>query len=453
MAKHDIPLSEIYGERWTYDIQPPLFYFSAWLFEPITGENIAARRLVNFLWIALAAIGFAALARRSPGSRDFLKIFAILIASNPFVWDLLAEHRSYAAQIAAVSLLFAALMTLIKDGKDYTAAHRPTLTIITFAMLVASNLHYLTSAILGIPLLNTIIFFWMRGKRRWALRLFLVCVLSYLALAVSALAQLTRVNVVYQNFWATTTVWEALRAITFVLGCAIFANVLAILSLCTSLIQTSRLRRIDLNARDVLLLTLSSIALTLVFVITLNYFKPVLMPRYLTPVAIMPIAALAFVLADRSVTRPWLNLILINALVLVGGMTFVKSVAKKSNKLASVIGQAAKACPSTQVIAIPHWVARSDKMYVMVNEPDVVALGYHVLGKQYGFRPSTGSVPTTLGKSCPSIVWSEHYFGPPPRFDTVARLAKLRLPKANLFQVQLEQSSTGFMIVYRPISQ
>ena len=42
MARHDLPLGPTYSQRWSYDVHPPLFSFTSWLFEPVTGESIVA---------------------------------------------------------------------------------------------------------------------------------------------------------------------------------------------------------------------------------------------------------------------------------------------------------------------------------------------------------------------------------------------------------------------------
>src|SRR5258708_36599132 len=44
-SRHDIPLRDVFEQRWLRDVHPPLFHAVNWLLEPITGLDITMRRL------------------------------------------------------------------------------------------------------------------------------------------------------------------------------------------------------------------------------------------------------------------------------------------------------------------------------------------------------------------------------------------------------------------------
>jgi uncharacterized membrane protein len=138
LSGHDIALPRIIRERWITDVHPPLFSAYAWTLEPLLGGSVGAMRLVNLGGLPLAALT-ALQAWRRGIDRDFLMLFAVMVAASPFFILYAAEFRSYFLQ-----LLFAACLIAQLRMAHAGRASWPTLG---FTALLLVNLHYMGSLI------------------------------------------------------------------------------------------------------------------------------------------------------------------------------------------------------------------------------------------------------------------------------------------------------------------
>ena len=141
LTRHDIPLARIIEERWMTDVHPPLYSAYAWLLQPLFGGSVPSMRLINLGGVSLAGLTGWLAARRGV-DRNFLALFAVLVAASPFFILYAAEFRSYFLQMLFGACLVVQLR-MVHEG-------RGGLPLLGLTSMLLINLHYLGLSLIHI---------------------------------------------------------------------------------------------------------------------------------------------------------------------------------------------------------------------------------------------------------------------------------------------------------------
>jgi hypothetical protein len=138
------------------DVQKPLYFLFAWVWERLVGLNEFAMRAGNVLWFVPGVmIMFCALA----GKPLLRWCFLLLLLSSPFAWYYLNEARPYAMQIGLSLVVFAALYRLGLNQKESAQERAWVITLCVGSLLLSATIMlamlwlgaYLGGAVLSTP--------------------------------------------------------------------------------------------------------------------------------------------------------------------------------------------------------------------------------------------------------------------------------------------------------------
>ena len=211
-SQHDIGLAELVRARWVADYNPPLFSFWHWLFTPLVGSVPLPHRLMNVLAVAWAAYFLVGAARRYPASANVLMVHALLVLSLPAVVPYFAELRSYFSQIWIFHVLLGTLIVANDRASDLDWQQDRWLAVmLSLSVLMALNIHYVSTTLAG-PLIGAaVVLFWWRGQRRLALTLVAASALAAVPLFSFYFMHRDYLSDEMQTFWIRGGVVEGLQ--------------------------------------------------------------------------------------------------------------------------------------------------------------------------------------------------------------------------------------------------
>ncbi len=397
-AGHDIALARVIAERWLTDLHPPLFSAYAWLLQPLFGGSVQEMRLIN-----LGALFYAWLVWRDAAQRgidrDFLAIFAVLVASTPFFILYAAEFRSYFLQLVFGACLVVQLRMLDegRGGLGWLAA----------SGFLLINLHYLGSLVGLILIAAAALRLSIAARGREALLLLLIIATALLPLALSLVAMLARVEPVAVN---DISVLQGARAIAIVVGVASLPNIAALAGL-------FRADRTELRSPFALTLA-GALAGIIAAYFLLNLMSHNLVPRHM--IAAVPIGAalLALGLERTAKTLRWLlPLICANAVMLAAASTAYGLTHPRWESNVARIEAEITSCPQSSLYALNAMslLPRDNPLHMVPDIDLFFALTYRMIAEDAGLAVTVvpSGAPLSAESRCPALLWIEHLYASP----------------------------------------
>jgi len=455
MGRHDLSFGQAYAGRWAYDDYPPMFYAANWLLEPLTGDFVGYRRLINLLPLLLVGLGLVLIVRRRRELVLPVMLAASLALANPIGFDFAVLLRAYFGQCCAWFLCLACLLAVVTSGRDYERRDRWLALLLAASIFVSLNLHYLLSLQSALALVCFMAEEWLAGRRRWAVRIFAMTALGSLTLVIAAVVQLPLLSHMAETYWAQTTTLQAVSIIGFAFVLIWGANLAALAALAVAARRGSQWQQeLDQSgARRFAITSAVALAVCVAAMLLFNVVRPVIIRQYMAPIFPLGEVALAAMIVPAVQRHRWLlALILLNALVLAGGYSWRRSRVQDWNDNAAWIGAQVRQCPGTRVLAVPFWtVGARPESSLLHNEVEVASFGYRQLGERYGFPlevRGAAARPVTPAARCPTIVWVEHYYPPGPGAVKLAQIAKLNVSAAAVQGATIRNSASGFAVLY-----
>lgn len=441
-GQRDLSFKDAFMQRWRFELSPPYFYITSWLFQPLVGDGIFGRRLLNLIPLAAAAITFWALGRRDPRHVPLLVLVALLLLSNNFTATFFPEHRAYFTIVAGSAVIAVALALMFATGNDYRRQDRLIAGVAFGGMLVVFSLHYIVAFEVGLIVGATIAIQWLRGMRRWAIALAVAATLASIPIVAAFVVQSATLQYFAQHGWIQTSGIVALLLLMLVLA-SLF------LPVAVALIASLPFLRVEADnfsaRRTYILASAAAFLLSFAGLMAANQVQPLVVHRYLLayiPFVIVPSASLA---APLFATNRLFFAVVIAATV---GLTVTSfaTVAREGrwNDTARLILAVRAACPDAQVIAVPYW--RFHPGYVVgPNEPEAWRLGLDQVARRFDFSfHHSASEPTA--PQCPTILWVEHFLRPPPPGQVIAA-AELNVSASRARRAITRRGGSGFVTI------
>jgi hypothetical protein len=418
MTRHDIPLRAVIDQRWTQDVHPPLFFAVNWLVSPLVGLDIFTRRLLNLIPIAsflAVAAGFGVADRRM---RPFAIVLVVLTLGNGLAITYFGEYRSYFTELCAAGSLVTGLYWLAVGEHDFEPARQwPAAIVICATELLALNLHYVGTVILGAVLGVSILDLLRRRHWRWAALLSVTGVIAAMMLGGAFLSEVPYVRAAAPSYWIAT---NTPRAVLYVIDAMIRGgaeNLVADVAALAALVSAFRAGRAGrwpaLNFAITFFLGLSAAILLL---LVINAFKPVIMPRYLMPLVPLSAGLVAALCAETVFSNRWLLAALLVNATLIAAVEASRPHLRPSrwDGAADKVADIVRRCPDTKVyVADPVFFSRNG------NPPGsspIFAFGYRAVAKAHGFTVNAvdpnNPAPIARPANCPTVFWVEAVFSP-----------------------------------------
>jgi hypothetical protein len=408
-------------DHWLYDAHPPLFYHLSALFEP---ASALAGRLLNLLYLGIAAVSVFALARPRPEARRALTIAAVVLLANPVALYAVIDFRSYALLLAAWGTAVASFLAVSLDERDFEPGDWPTAVIGGVGIVLALNIQYFSALLVGTMLGVFIVSEWVTGQRRWAVMHFLAAALGSAFLLATMAVHYPFLQKIAQLEW-TKSLWGAIKIVASVMLWLFCSNLVGLLA------------AIRLPGRFAVTCAVAIVAAILV-ALAANTVHGILLWRYLMPLA--PVAAALIAVQSRRMA-PWLYAALLANALIVAGVYLMFDPRRNWEELGQEIGSIVRSCPSTMVVTLENWRMAGLAPYPLRDQKQVLALGQGLVGREYGFELANG--PASPSR-CPVVVWTEHYRFPIPKPAEIS--ARAGVPGT---VVAIKRSETGFIAVLR----
>ena len=410
LTSHDLAIGSIVRDRWITDVHPPLFSAYGWALQPLLGGSVRSMRLINLGGLLMVALTARAALRRGI-DRDFLALFAVLVAGSPFFILYAAEFRSYFLQMLLSACLIVQLR-MVHEG-------RAPLVLLGATALLLVNLHYLGSLI-GLILIGAqAVACALTGRGRLAVAMLGIMMLSVVPLAIALVAMLSAITPVSVN---DVSAARGLIAIGAVLGSAVLPYVSALAFLPRSAPPT------DKDRSFAIVLIGSSVAIAGTYAL-LNLVTHNLLPRHMIAAAAIGAALLALLLEDRVKSARWaLPLVCANALLLALAATVYGLTHKRWEANVAAIQTALTSCPASRVYALNTMslLPADDKLHSVPAIDEYFGLTYRLIARDagYGVRVVPDGRDIVPKAGCPSLLWVEHHYARPDIGDVeLARIA------------------------------
>jgi hypothetical protein len=429
--------------RWLTDSHPPLPNALYRLVVALAGGDLVRDRLLlnlpPFLALAAATLFFH---RRSPSRSLFYLAFALVAVSLPGFAAGFSEFRSYAWQICADAIVLQYAHFLIREDED--AADHTVLAVGGAAIVLATLLHFISGAIMGVAMLLLIADCARRGDRRRLAGLAAPCAIVWIVMIATVAVQLPRVHAALDVNWATTDSARAADLFLRALGTALLVNPVA------AWIAARHWR----DGRRFAAIMLGAAAISLAALLVLNAIRPTLMARYLFGWELL-IAAATTALAVPCLARSRAALALFLGWAGIA-ILFSAALAARTGGWEATqhsIAAAVRACPATKVYAGSPWrLGPVRASGAAAREHAVFALAYRKLAREAGFAVTVlPDTPATLPlpAPCPTLIWIEH--NAPDRPDTILRRAQIGFTAPA--RLRLNVGATGFVVAASPLAQ
>ncbi|WP_056377921.1 hypothetical protein [Sphingomonas sp. Root710] len=392
LTRHDVSFADSFFGRWATDVHPPLFSLYAWTLEPLLGGSVRSMRLVNLGGLLFAAIT-AIQAWRRGGDRDFLFLFAVMVAGSPFFVLYAAEFRSYFLQLVLSACLIVQLR-LVHEG-------RAAWPMLALTALLLTNLHYMGSLI-GLILIGAeAIHLFRTGRGRAAMALLLIAAGAALPLALALWLMLRAIDPVAVNDISALRSLMAIGAV----------SMSAVLPYVAALGFLPRISAPEEERRSFLCVLTRALAAIMLGYALLNLATHNLLPRHM--IAAVPIGAsiLALLLEDLvKANRIAFALICANAVLLAGAGTAYGLTHKRWETNVPLIERTRAACLGTQLYALNPMslLGRNDPLHGVPDIGQFFATTYRLIMPDAVILPD-GRVILPQGR-CPALLWIEHHY-------------------------------------------
>jgi uncharacterized membrane protein len=418
-----LSLRSIMLDRWSTDVHPPLYYFYAWLTDPLTQDSLPVKRVTNVVVLLLAALSVR-VGRKYQVDPVFSWTFIVLVASSPFFIVYFAEFRSYFFQLVnSACAVFLLHILHMQERRLSIAGDGPLMVMLVVVILIGANLNFAATiiifAVVGAECLSQLI----RG-RRWEAGFLAGCVMfAALPLSISVALMLARHSPM--TAYDTSTA-EGLLTIFAMFALSIPNLVLAGLLLskirenwrCKGHWRASFAALRAPNAYTYC--AVSGLALCVISIAfgLLNARTHFLVPRYIIAVIPVVIAPITYLVREQLAFRDGL----FGLLCLNGGVTgtigaFTEVGNKRWETYAPAFRQAFAACPGTRVIGLDSTMlsAAAARFWGQVHDSaEVTRMSYVEVGRRYGFPVeyrAKAKLSTVSQNGCPTIIWVEKHFG------------------------------------------
>ncbi|HWU62789.1 MAG TPA: hypothetical protein VN112_12255 [Ensifer sp.] len=407
-----VGLSEAFHSRWTLDVHPPLFSFLSWVASRLgMARTLEAGRMFNLLPLIASAAYFAAVWRLNRDDRAFLATFLPAAAALGQFMAGFVEYRSYFTGVVAFMMLLVSLKRLERSTDDPLSGPNRTLiwTGQIVSLAICLNIHFVT-ALLAIALVGTFAFaaLWRGDRRLFTLHL-LTGIACCLPLAATTAAQWTYLSSTSKNFWLKTTQEGALNYIVHSVLSPIGQNaVMRIAWLgALGLRILSRERRQDDDRFAIILM--ASILSASILVLAYTAATGALTGRYLIPVCLIVVAALAS-LTGQAIRAYGL----MQALFVVACATATIQMGLEAarvtqwNEAARFVSERQKACPGAR-IAPMRTVLNDATANVEAN----YEMAYGYLASQWHMKVGALDQMPAAPRDpvCPDYYWADNQFG------------------------------------------
>lgn len=419
------PFLAQFTQHWLADNHPPLFYAlaraTAWL-----GSEVEPRRLLNLAFLALAVAGLYGMTRRLGDGPLVAALTGLGLAGNIQIIDKAAEFRSTYLAMAAVAVAVAALAVLARPHAR-PARPRRDFWLVTAALVLALNVHFVTSVLVGAIALAFALRLALAGDRAGTLRIIAALAIAALPLLATTAIQLSRIEANTRSFWITGGLDAARWAIQGPVEMALAANwPIAVLGIAGIALMAAEAwhQRQAAEPLGIVIALAGGCVLGCAVLIGLHLWRPLLIERYLLPIA-MPInLALALGAARALRQLPGLAATAAAVAILLAALLSLRmGFAEATNRpswhgTGRAIAAMVKACPRTVVHANLSWNRPVMDMPPADNAA-VMPEAYRIVARQFGFalEPS-GS--RRMAAHCPTVFWTEHVAALVPTASDVA---------------------------------
>ncbi|MDY0958379.1 hypothetical protein SOM26_06735 [Sphingomonas sp. CFBP8993] len=412
VARPGIPLHQAVG-LWLADNHPPLFYAltraTAW-----AGATIEERRILNLFLLVGACIQIAWWLT-PPGLRRIGWVFAIALASAWPAIDRAAELRSNYLAAAAAAV---ALAALVGYERGQRAHPRIEWAMLTFALLIALNVHLAASIVVGGLVAATILRRLLAHEGQSAVRLTAAATLAAAPMLLHLALSFGRIEANTRDFWIKGGFGAARWAIEIEVERILTANlpvtILAVAGFLVLAYRSWQDRRLA-AALDRAITLGVGLVIACVLMVAIHLWRPFIIDRYLVtlhPAIAMILALGASALLERI--RPLL------AVLLSAVMTIATLLAIQTNMIRTVsqaswydtgrtIAAIRRGCPSTLVHV--DWNGNRRAMAAPPSENRAVfPYAYRLVAARYGFALATDG-DRSMARDCPTLFWTEHVAG------------------------------------------
>lgn len=406
LGAREIPLAQLWSDRWASDPHPPLANLLYWTVSSSGVETMPGRRLLlnvpSFLAFLATTVFFALRDRNRWAS--FPVLLFVLALSLYGVVTAYSDYRSYGWQCTAVG-------ALIQYGNHvlrHEHADRTADTIGAVATCAAIALHYVGGVVVSAYLGLLIAAVWHKYGAARAVRVLLPAIAGWGAMLASGAVLFQRRSADIDYSWIHTSTFQALGLFGLALAGVLLANPVAT-------IMAMRHRLSAGPERTFALVLASAATCSAALLLGLNALTPIIIDRYLIGWQLLVVALVALAceaaLARRQVSIA--AVISVGVLMLSASAYAAASMPGWTVNARTIAAQVA-ACPSTRVYALSHWrLANTRHTNIARRETQVVADGYRRTAAPYGFTvtvlPLTSASRLTLDPRCPTMLWIEHF--------------------------------------------
>ncbi|MEW5685526.1 MAG: hypothetical protein AB1942_11460 [Pseudomonadota bacterium] len=424
LSQGDVPLEQVATQRWFQDVHPPVFSAINWLLDPVVGEGMFGRRMINLIWVLYFFAGAGFLAAKYPATRKFILVFAVLILANRHMALYFPEHRSYTMVLGLSATVICCLQWLFSADRDFDLRKDLGAALLTvFSVVLALNVHFVTTLILGLMLGLALLALVLEKRYRAAGLVFVAGALAGPPLLGALYAQSLYLTDATQTFWVETGPLGAARKMVNVGAITVVANLVALavaLIVAAPLVlkgglgdrlRTMRAAEPSQRAWRFVAVMVAAVIVPSLLLMAISLVRPIVVERYLLSFVAIIMAGIAALAAEQILARKWLFVLFaLNAV-----LAFTVFVQKplhdpRWNETAVKVKRIVDTCPGTRVYALyPTYV----KPYpAAANQPPVHWWGYQHVAEEAGFRvinlDPEKSGPIALSASCPTVLWAEH---------------------------------------------
>lgn len=476
LSQRDVPLSEVFQDRWLADLHPPLFSFTHWLAEPWAGDSIFRHRALNLLPLGVAVAFCCYVLARYPASAPAVVGMLLVWGSIGTSTEYFAELRSYFSQMVVLLVLTGSLIVVLDQPADFEADRDSGLLVwVAGATVTAFSINYLAAAVAGLLLVGATAALLLTGRRAWLTRLIITGIVALMPVVAFVLVQRSTLEEASDAYWVTATFPQAVMIGARVVRRAIVANEVAMVcvavALCWSVWGVVRRQRggtrsdagrgvrPEAGAAPLLLrqdlLAASVIGFALVvfaaIILAAHLKQPIVTGRYLLGWQVL-VAGLVAVLA-APVWRRYPVLLLLMAVLAIGHQAATAHIVKEEarwNESLKFLQTELDACPASTVYA-----ARFPRPSLMRHEADVRRWGHEHMARWSGIdlrfvNPAEQSLDPGSAE-CPTLVWIEHVNW--RALDRTSDARKVlgyvgfRVDDLDLSQARTHVSDTGIVLV------
>ncbi len=400
----DMSLAALAADRWLSDTHPPLANLLYRLVSATGITSISAQRLALNLpaLFALTAATFV-MARRSGVAIPVIFAGALALAGTV---EAFADFRSYAWQIAAITVLFQYTVLLFSDRSAAMVDH----AIGAIALYLALSLHYVTAIQISIFVVGLVAA--LVAARRWreALIIVPVAAIAWVSLLATGLVLLGRMQRDIDFGWIQTSTPIALLLFGFLLVTTLLSTPLV----AYFAVKGAREAANRSTGRVLVGILLWTVVAGFVALIALNIVTPIIVQRYLVVWQLAVVALLA-VLAEPTIAasrwRMFATFGFAVPLIVYGALQAAQTTGWNENR--DWIADRISACPATTVYALSPWALKTARASNSARRETAVILdSYRKMAREKGFAVTTLDLADRhridVSGTCPTLVWIEH---------------------------------------------